>query len=318
MDQKTDTLSGNFLADGIRSNPAEAKPAVLVSGLGWEISPDAWQYLIGNRPDPLDLQLAHDCDPKRYLCVPKTIKFMSKQDHLAVNAAGQALESAALDLRKQKDSCGLFMTVGYIPFNREEAEKICRYSQDNHQFSMFKFSTEAYDNINPLLAFACLPNMPAYHLSANFDIQGEYFLTYPGTAQFYLALSEAVQRLQNGDLKRAIVGGVSDQCNFLVENHFHKYYSGKSIPAADVAAFMILERTTAARKGSRQVRINLLSLDTQYTKENLRPDDAPPKFHLGAAELPMLLNAFAHSQKGRFYHCCRSGTHTFTSTWEVI
>ena len=318
MDKKTDTLSGNFLAAGIRSNPNEAKSAVFVSGLGWEISPDAWQYLIGNRPDPLHLQLAHDCDPNRYLCVPKTIKFMSKQDRLAVNAAGRAFGSAALDLKEQKDSCGLFMTVGYIPFKQEEAERICRYSQENHQFSMSKFSTEAYDNINPLLAFACLPNMPAYHLSANFDIQGEYFLTYPGTAQFYLALSEAVERLQNGDLKRAIVGSVSDQCNFLVENHLQKYYFGKSPAAADVAAFMILERTSPALKGSGQVRINLLSLDTQYTTENLRPQYAPPKFHLGPAELPMLLNAFAHHQKGRFVHYCQSETHTFESTWEVI
>ena len=77
MDKKTDPISGNFLA---------------------------WQYLIGNRPDPLHFQLAHDCDPKRYLSVPKTIKFMSKQDRLAVNAAGQALESAALNFREQKDS----------------------------------------------------------------------------------------------------------------------------------------------------------------------------------------------------------------------
>jgi len=318
MDQKTDTLCGNILEDGFGRNTDEAKPAVMVSGLGWEISPHAWQHLIGNRPDPFHLQLNHDCDPTGYLAVPKTIKFMSKQDRLAVNATGKALESAALDLIQAKNRCGLFMTVGYIPFSREEAERICRYSQENRQFSMSKFSTEAYDNINPLLAFACLPNMPAYHLSANFDIQGQYFLTYPGTAQFYLALSEAVERLQSGDLKRAIVGAVSDQCNFLVENHFHKYYCGKSIPAADVAAFMILERTTAALKGSRQVRINLLSLDTQYTKENMRLDDAPPKFHLGPAELPMLLNAFAHNQKGRFYHCCRSETHTFKSTWEVI
>jgi len=165
MDKKTDTRSGNILENGIGCNPDQTAPAVLVAGLGCEISPDAWQYLTGNRSDPFHLQLIHDCDPTPYLCVPKTIKFMSKQDRLAVNAAGQALGSAALDLKKQKDSCGLFMTVGYIPFNREEAEKICRYSQENHEFSMFKFSTEAYDNINPLLAFACLPNMPAYHVS---------------------------------------------------------------------------------------------------------------------------------------------------------
>jgi hypothetical protein len=135
--------------------------------------------------------------------------------------------------------------------------------------------------------------------------------------QFYQALSEAVQRLQNGDLKRAIVGGVSDQCNFLVENHFQKFHTGDEIRAADVAAFMILERMTPALKASRLARIKLMSLDTQYTKGDLGPDRRLPKFRLGPAELPMLLNAFAHNQKGLFSHCCRSETHTFKSTWEV-
>ena len=318
MDKKTDALCGDILEEKIGRNPAGTKPAVLVSGLGWEISPDAWQCLIGNRSDPSRLQLIHDCDPTRYLSVPKTIKYLSKQDRLAVNASGKALEEAGHDLKKVKDSCGLFMTVGYIPFKREEAEKICRYSQENHQFSMLKFSTEAYDSINPLLAFACLPNMPAYHLSANFNIQGEYFLTYPGAVQFYQVLSEAVERLQNGDLKRAIVGGVSDQCNFLVENHFQKFHATDEIPAADAAAFMILEQMTPALAATRQARIKLLSLDTQYTKGNLRPEQTPAEFHLGPAELPMLLNAFAHNQKGLFSHCCRSETHTFKSTWEVL
>lgn len=318
MDKKTDAASGNILEDGIRFISDGTKPAVLVSGLGWEISPDAWQYLIGNRSDPFHLQLIHDCDPTRYLRVPKTIKFMSKQDRLAVNAAGKALASAALELNKAKDNCGLFMTVGYIPFNREEAERICRYSQENHQFSMSKFSTEAYDNINPLLAFACLPNMPAYHLSANFNIQGEYALTYPGAVQFYQVLSEAVQRLQNNDLKRAIVGSVSDQCNFLVENHFQKFHAADAVPTADAAVFMILEKMTPARTASRQARIKLLSLDTQYTKGNLKQERSLSDFRLGPAELPLLLSAFAQNQKGIFSHCCQSETHTLKSTWEVI
>jgi hypothetical protein len=318
MDKKTEIRCGNILEDGIGRNLDGTTPAVLVSGLGWEISPDAWQYLIGNRPDPSHLQLTHDCDPTGYLGVPKTIKYMSKQDRLAVNASGKALEGAGHDLEKVKDSCGLFMTVGYIPFKREEAERICHYSQENHQFSMSRFSTEAYDSINPLLAFACLPNMPAYHLSANFNIQGEYFLTYPGAVQFYQVLSEAVQRLQNGDVERAIVGGVSDQCNFLVENHFQKFHAGEEMRTADVAAFLILERMTPALTASRQARIKLLSLDTQYTKGDEVPEQTLPKFRLGPAELPMLLNAFAHNQKGLFSHCCRSETHTFKSTWEVL
>lgn len=318
MDKKTEIRGRNNLEDGIGRDPEGTAHGVLVSGLGWEISPDAWQCLTGNRTDPSRLQLTHDCDPTAYLRVPKTIKYMSKQDRLAVSATGKALEGAGYDLEKAKDSWGLFMTVGYIPFKREEAERICRYSQENDKFSMLKFSTEAYDSINPLLAFACLPNMPAYHVSANFNIQGEYFLTYPGAVQFYQALSEAVQRLQFGGLKRAIVGGVSDQCNFLVENHFQKFHAADGMRTSDLAAFMILERLTPAPGASRQARIKLLSLSVRYTKGHSASEQTRPKFRLGPAELPMLLSAFAHNQKGLFSHCCRSETHTFKSTWEVL
>lgn len=317
MDQKAKIGCGNNLNKSIERDPEGTVPAVIVSGLGWEISPDAWQCLIGNQADPSRLQLTHDCDPTGYLQVPKTIKYMSKQDRLAVNASGKALEGAGYDLEKLNDRCGLFMTVGYIPFKREEAERISGFSQDQDQFSMLKFSTDAYDSINPLLAFACLPNMPAYHLSANFNIQGEYFLTYPGAVQFYQVLSEAVQRLQNGDLKQAIVGGVSDQCNFLVENHFQKFHAGDERRLSDAAAFMILESVTPASGASRRDRIKLVSLDTRYTKGFESSGHALPKFRLGPAELPMLLGAFAHDQKGLFSHCCRSETRIFESVWEV-
>jgi hypothetical protein len=318
MDQKAKIRFGDNLKKGIERDHEETAPAVMVSGLGWEISPDAWQCLIGNQTDPSRLQLTHDCDPTGYLRAPKTIKYMSKQDRLAVTASGKALEGAGYDLEKLNDSCGLFMTVGYIPFKREEAERISGYSQDQDQFSMLKFSTDAYDSINPLLAFACLPNMPAYHLSANFNLQGQYVLTYPGTVQFYQVLSEAVQRLQNGDLKRAIVGGVSDQCNFLVENHFQKYHAVDERRSSDAAAFMILERLAPAPGASRRDRIKLVSLHTRYTRGAESSEHTLPKFRLGPAELPMLLGAFAHDQKGLFRHCCRSETHIVESVWEVL
>jgi len=317
MDQKAKIRCGDNLKGSIARDPEGVAPAVTVSGLGWEISPDAWQCLIGNQTDPSRLQLTHDCDPTGYLRVPKTIKYMSKQDRLAVNASGKALESAGCNPEKLNDSCGLFMTVGYIPFKREAAERISGYSQDQGRFSMQKFSTDAYDSINPLLAFACLPNMPAYHLSANFNIQGEYFLTYPGAVQFYQVLSEAVQRLQNGDLKRAIVGGVSDQCNFLVENHFQKFHAGDERRSSDAAAFMILEGLPPASGTPTRDRIKLVSLDTRYAKGDESSEQTLPRFRLGPAELPLLLGAFARDQKGLFSHCCRSETHIFESVWEV-
>ena len=55
---------------------------------------------------------------------------------------------------------------------------------------------EAFAALNPLLTFRCLSNMPAFHVSVNFDVQGPYFVTYPGAGQLYLALEEAVDALR--------------------------------------------------------------------------------------------------------------------------
>src|SRR5436309_6093271 len=160
-------------------------------------------------------------DPTPYLKVRKNRKFMGVQDDLAVVATGIALENAALpqDLGEQ---AGVFLAVGYIPFERSDIDQLLDGSIVNNEFSMLRMSTVGYHSLNPLLTFRCLSNMPAYHVSANFDLQGPYFVTYPGASQFYLALEEAAAALEAGRIDVALVGGVAHQYNFLVRHHFHR------------------------------------------------------------------------------------------------
>jgi hypothetical protein len=117
---------------------------------------------------------------------------------------------------------------------------------------MARFSTDAFRALSPLLTFRCLPNMPAFHVSLNLDVQGPYSVGYPGIGQFYLALEEAVTALDDGTIDVALVGGVADQDNVLVRHHFSRIDAPIAASALTSAAgFLVLERQQDAdRRGA--------------------------------------------------------------------
>ncbi len=161
-------------------------------------------------------------DPAPFLKIRKTRKFMGLQDVLGVVCAGKALQQAGLTEADLGERAGLFLAVGHIPFEQSDVEPVLKASLEEDAFSLERFAAGGYQRAHPLLTFRCLPNMPAYHVSANFDVQGPYFVTYPGPGQLYQALDEAVCALQRGDIDLALVGGVAHQRNFLVEHHFQR------------------------------------------------------------------------------------------------
>ncbi|MEE9466350.1 MAG: beta-ketoacyl synthase N-terminal-like domain-containing protein, partial [Candidatus Neomarinimicrobiota bacterium] len=161
------------------------------------------------------------CDPRGYLKTGKLRKFMGEQDAMAVVATGRALESAGL-AGSLGERVGLYLAVGYIPFEEHDIAGLLEHSMDDSGFSMELFTTKGYDAFNPLLTFRCLTNMPAYHISVNFDIRGPYFVTYPGIGQWYSALAEACTALQSSQIDVALVGAVAHQRNFLVAHHFSR------------------------------------------------------------------------------------------------
>jgi 3-oxoacyl-(acyl-carrier-protein) synthase len=261
---------------------------VVVTGVGWEASGDAWRCLTGASQPQAGNSFPHDCQPLQFLQARKSLKFMSRQDRLAVSAAGKALADAGLPAGDARTSMSLFLCVGYIPFERDEAESLCRLSQVDGRFSMGAFTTLAYSSINPIRAFTCLPNMTAHHLAVNFGILGEYFLTYPGTPQLCLALQEAVERLREGSIGRALVGAVADQTNFLVTHHHGKSLSTSGQALVDAAGFLVLERESGARLGGRDPRCTIQIRPTGA--HEVAPPDIP--LDLGAAGLPLCVAAF--------------------------
>lgn len=251
---------------------------------------------------------------------------MGGQDHLAVCAAGRALESAGLGPTLLGPRAGLFLAVGFIPFERADIQALLEGSLDGDRISMARFGTDGLAAVNPLLTFRCLPNMPAYHVSACFDIQGDYFVTYPGPAQFYSALEEALAALAAGRINIALVGAVAHQINFLVAHHYQRLRPALSPEdLRDGAGFLILEKAHDLKSRGGAPRARLRGLETDYSPHDpFRTEVAPseaftgcqgPHGCFGPASLPI---ALALAKRGTIRHDLRTRDGvSASSTWEL-
>jgi len=259
------------------------------------------------------------CDPTPYLKVRKNRKFMGVQDDLAVVAAGLALKQAGLG-SELGERVGLYLAVGYIPFEQSDIDQLLKNSVDDSGLSIRRLSTSGYSQLNPLLTFRCLSNMPAFHISVNFDIQGPYFVTYPGAGQFYVALEQACSALRFGMIDIAIIGGVAHQQNFLVEHHFRRIE-----PAADrlldAGGCLISELAEHANQRGARVRAVLREYNVRYRahdpfRESLKPREIGADPAMGPASLPVALS-LGREPKLRHEITGRDGINA-SSLWELV
>lgn len=267
------------------------------------------------------------CDPAPFVRLRKLRKFMGRQDDLAVTAAGVALQAASIT-GSLGERCGLYLAVGYIPFEAADIDQLLGASLDGDRFSMACFASRGFGAINPLLTFRVLPNMPAFHVSLNFDVQGPYLVTYPGIGQFYGALEEAICALNDRLVDIALVGGVADQTNALVEHHFSRITPPVDPSRlSDAAAFLVLERAADAQARGVAPRARLLDYRLDYRPVDPFGDSPPSECiardgvcvnggrHFGPASLGVALSA---PGPARLTHraCTRDGF-TAASTWET-
>lgn len=227
--------------------------------------------------DPIALTglatLAYDSGPRPalkaelrpWLKQRKSLKFMGLQDRMAVLAAGRALEQAGL-AAPLGEAVGLFMAVGFIPFEEQDIETLCAASIDAAgRFSMAAFAGEGLRSVSPLLTFRVLPNMPAFHVSLNFGLTGPYRVAYPGPGQLFQMLEEARFALESGEVERALVMGTADQRNLLVEHHHRRCDPQLRTPLlSDAAACLVLERRSRARGRGAPILAVLDELELSY------------------------------------------------------
>jgi 3-oxoacyl-(acyl-carrier-protein) synthase len=239
---------------------------------------------------------------------------------MAVVAAGLALNDAGLGT-ELGERAGVYLAVGFIPFDRTAIDDLVTGSTDECGFSMQRLSTAGYASLNPLLTFRCLSNMPAFHISANFDIQGPYFVTYPAAGQFYLALEQALAALASGDIDIALVGGVAHQKNFLVERHFERVQpSAKRLE--DAAGCLVIESAARAQERQAPVRARLVDYRIDYRshhpfEESLIPSESGADAAMGAASLPVALSSANAAGALRHELQARDGIQA-ASSWEIL
>lgn len=226
-------------------------------------------------------------DPTPFLRVRKSRKYMGLQDELAVVAAGRALRRAQLPSALGR-SVALFVAVGYIPFRTEDADPVLAGSLDERgEFSLRRFGEDGYTRANPLLTFRCLPNMPAYHVSVNFDVQGPYLVTYPGPAQLYAALEDAVSTLDEARAELALVGAVAHQRNFLVEHHFSRLRPRVPPEALrDVGAMLVVETEAHAVARGAPILARLEAMSTSYQPPDVLEADVTPRETIEGVAVP--------------------------------
>lgn len=266
-------------------------------------------------------------DPSAFLRMRKMRKYMGRQDDLAVEAAGRALQAAGL-AAPLGERCGLYLAVGYIPFERSDMDALIGASLEDGRFSMPRFASAGMLAINPLLTFRVLPNMPAFHVSLNFDIQGPYLVGYPGAGQFYVALDEAAAAIESGAIDVALVGAVADQRNVLVEHHMSRVDPPVTADRlVDAAGFLVLERADRAAGRAAPLKARMTGFELRYSppdpfgptpaSECLARDGAciGDGRHLGPASLPVALAGAA----GRLTHRVRTRDgFDASSAWEIV
>jgi 3-oxoacyl-(acyl-carrier-protein) synthase len=161
-------------------------------------------------------------------------------------------------------------------------------------------------------------------VSVCFDVQGPYLVTYPGAAQFYLALEEAVAALAEDRVDVALVGGVAHQRNFLVEHHFARVVPPVPKEAlCDAAAVLVLERASSAAARGATARASLASFTLAYTPFDALEampqafDSSSSEGELGAASVPAAVaRAIALGQGTSHRTTSRDGL-AGESTWRI-
>ncbi|MBL8810170.1 MAG: hypothetical protein JNM43_08340 [Planctomycetaceae bacterium] len=272
------------------------------------------------------------CDPQPYLRNPKLRKFMGLQDELAIVAAGLAVEQAHLN-DVPRDRIGLYWTTGYVPFERDDLKSLAEAATDESsgELSMKALSTVGYHAINGLLTFRCLPNMPVFHISMNLNLQGPYYVSYPGPGQWYVAFQRACDALHSGTIDVALIGGVADQRNALVQHHFSRL---QHPPAGDTlrnaAGCFVMERQLSAARRDCTPRAILDGVSVAYRpfdpfhtecepSEEFSTGIAPEMLlTLGPASLAIALSQVAGTIRGQFRHqiSTRDGFQA-ESTWRL-
>jgi len=169
---------------------------------------ETWQNLIAGRSGAARItlmdvshspcQIAAELkgfDPEHFIPRRK-VRHMALATQLAVIAAGQAIEDAALDLEQtDRDRIGVVIgTAGGSTI--EETEQAAR-----------QLWNESSSRLSPFQILRFWPNMPAYFVSETYHLRGHNLTVCTACAAATQAIGEAAQVIRRGEAEVMITGG---------------------------------------------------------------------------------------------------------------
>lgn len=202
---------------------------VVVTGIG-VVSPigigidNFWKSLVEGRSgiaelnafphESLPSKLAaeiRDFDPADHVRQKKFLKVMSRDIQLGVSSACLAMKNAGLKAGMvEPERLGVTFGAGRISTTPEElAEAVRDCSANGSGFQFTRWGEGSMGRITPLWMLRQLPNMPACHVSIEYDARGPNNTITSRDSSALLALSEAVGVIQRGAADAMIVGACS-------------------------------------------------------------------------------------------------------------
>lgn len=149
-----------------------------------------------------------DFDPARLLPEKKHLKVMSRDIQLGVASASLAMTDADLERNEvDPDRLGVIYGAGRISTTPQElAEAVRACSEGGADFELTRWGEDAMGRIAPLWLLRQLPNMPACHVSIEYNARGPNNTITSRDSSAILALNEAICCIERGAADAMIVG----------------------------------------------------------------------------------------------------------------
>lgn len=179
----------------------------------------------GHLPFQLAAEIA-DFDPLKYLPEKKFLKVMSRDIQLGVASAALAMTDSDLQRNDiEPERLGVIFGSGRMsttPQELADAARAC--SEGGADFQETRWGEDAMGRIAPLWLLRQLPNMPACHVSIEYNAQGPNNTITSRDSSAILALNEAICCIERGSADAMVVGAC-----------------GSNVQPVDLARFSLFE-----------------------------------------------------------------------------
>ncbi len=177
-------------------------------------------------------------DPEAYIRHKKFLKVMSRDIQLGVSAATLAVQDSGLGVGAvDPERFGVEFGAGRMSSGPDELTEAVRLCMDDDSFEFTRWGEDSMGEIAPLWLLRQLPNMPACHVSIEYDARGPNNTITARDSSALLALSEAVWIIQRDAADCMIVGAC-----------------GSNIHPVDIAKMCLFEGLSRQEDASRACR----------------------------------------------------------------